>query len=290
VHILTKVLVVFAAVLSIFLTALTISYSANADRITQSISGEIANRTAAQASLAAQSADFGSEKVRLQQEKQELQNKIAQANATTSQLQSENSRLVSEKAKAENDRDANTGKVAEHIELARTQQALISSYREEVTQLRKNELDYRSQALALEARLSDLESQREVLEGSVRALQEQLTEAKLAIEGGARPGSTGRAGEPFAFIGPLIQSKVESVSKDPSSNTLLAKINVGSNDQIRENMKMFIVRDGTFIGNLVIVKTDLRWSVGRIDTLNIKDAAGKPVQVREGDVVWSKLQ
>lgn len=292
-HILTKVLVVFAAVLSIFLTALTISYAANADRITQSIYGEIATRTAAQASLGAQSADFGTEKVRLAQQIQEQNNKWAQLDAESGTLRQENSRLLSEKAKAENDRDANTGKVAEHIELAKTQQALISSYRQEVTELRKNELDYRSQALALEARLSDLESQREVLEGSVRALQEQLTEAKLVQEGqgSIRTGATGRPNEPFTSTGPLIQARIESVSKDPTSNTMLAKINVGSNDQIRENMKMFIVRDGNFIANLVIVKTDLRWSVGRIDAFTtIKDKDGKAVQVRDGDVVWSKLQ
>lgn len=291
-HILTKVLVVFAAVLSIFLTALTISYSANADRITQSIAGEIATRTAAQASLAAQSADFGTEKVNRAQQIQELNNKWAQLNAETGTLRQENSRLLSEKAKAEGDRDSITGRISELGELAKTQQALISSYREEVTQLRKNELDYRSQALALEARLSDLESQREVLEGSVRALQEQLSEAKLAQEGPIRTGGgTGRPDAPFVHLGALIQARVESVSKDPTSNTMLAKINVGSNDQIRENMKMFIVRDGNFVANLVVVKTDLRWAVGRIDAFStIKDKDGRPVQVREGDVVWSKLQ
>lgn len=289
-HILTKVLVVFAAVLSIFLTALTVSYSVNADRITKSIYVEIDKRMASEASLAAQSADFGTEKVRLQQEKQELENQLAASKTMVAQLQSERSNLTTEKAKAEDERRGITGKISELGELAKTQAALIASYRQEVTELRKNELDYRSQALALEARLSDLESQREVLEGTVRALQEQLTEAKLAQEGAVKGGTTGRAGEPFTYTGPLIQARVESVSQDPTSKAMLAKINVGTNDQIRENMKLVLVRDGNFIGNLVVVKADMRWSVGRIDTVGVKDDKGKPIQVREGDVVFSKLQ
>lgn len=290
-HILTKVLVVFAAVLSIFLTALTVSYSVNADRITKSIYVEIDKRMASETSLAAQSADFGTEKVRLQQEKQELTNTLTATRTTVAQLQSENSRVTTEKAKAEDGRRAISGQISELGELAKTQAALIAVYQKEVTELRKNELDYRSQALALEARLSDLESQREVLEGTVRALQEQLTEAKLAQEGAVKGGSTGRASEPFMFTGALIQARVESISQDPTSKAMLAKINVGTNDGIRENMKLFLVRDSTFIGNLVVVKTDMRWSVGRIDTFNtIKDKDGKPVQVREGDVVFSKLQ
>lgn len=286
-HILTKFLVVFAAVLSVFLAALTIAYSANAERITQSLSGEQSLRAQATAALAAQTAQSQSETTRLNSQIQQLARDMAERAKEVNQYQTENARLLADKNKAEASRMAIEGKIAELGELAKTQASLITSYREEVTGLRKNELDYRSQMLGLEQRMSDLESQREVLEGTVRALQEQLAEAKTAQETALKGGGTGKAGkasEPFMFTGPLIQARVESVSKDTASGAMLAKISVGSNDQIRENMKMLVIRNGQFIANLVIVQTDLKWSIGRVETL------GREVEVKEGDLVWSRAQ
>lgn len=285
-HILTKFLMVFAAVLSVFLAALTIAYSANAERITQGLVGAQAGETAARASLSSQTTLYQAEKVRLESQIQQTARDMAERAKEVNQLQSETSRLTAEKNKAESSRLAIEGKIAELGELAKTQAALITSYREEVTGLRKNELDYRSQMLGLEQRMSDLESQREVLEGTVRALQEQLAEAKMAQETALKGGTarSGKSGEPFMFTGPLIQARVETVSKDTASGATLAKISVGSNDQIRENMKLLVVRDGQFVANLIIVQTDLRWSIGRVETL------GRPVEVMAGDLVWSRAQ
>jgi TolA-binding protein len=286
VHILTKFLMVFAAVLSIFLAALTIAYSANAERITQSLAGAQAGKIGADTALSAQSALHQSETARLNDQIQQLARDMADRAKEVNQYQTDNARLMADKNKAEASRLAIEGKIAELGELARTQAALITSYREEVTGLRQNELDYRTQMLGLEQRMSDLESQREVLEGTVRALQEQLAEAKTAQETALKGGTarSGRTGEPFTFTGPLIQARIETVSKDAASGATLAKISVGSNDQIRENMKMLVIRDGQFIANLVIVQTDLRWSVGRVETL------GRTVEVKEGDLVWSRAQ
>lgn len=285
-HILTKFLMVFAAVLSVFLAALTIAYSANAERITQGLVGAQAGETAARASLSSQTTLYQAEKVRLESQIQQTSRDMAERAKEVNQLQSETSRLTAEKNKAESSRLAIEGKIAELGELAKTQAALITSYREEVTGLRKNELDYRSQMLGLEQRMSDLESQREVLEGTVRALQEQLAEAKMAQETALKGGTarSGKSGEPFMFTGPLIQARVETVSKDTASGATLAKISVGSNDQIRENMKLLVIRDGQFVANLIIVQTDLRWSIGRVETL------GRPVEVMAGDLVWSRAQ
>lgn len=292
-HILTKIFVVFAAVLSIFLAALTIAYSANADRIAQSLAGEQALREQARAALDTQVAQAKTQAVAMQAEIDKKTSEIAQREAEKNQLQTENARLQSEKNKAETARQSIESKIAELGELAKTQAAMISSYRDEVTTLRNNEIDYRKKSLDLEARLSDLESQREVLQSTVRALQEQLTEAKLAADTTARGGTPGaaRGGEaPFVYTGPRIQGKIEKLTRDPNSKSMLAKINVGSNDQIRDNMKLMVVRDNAFVANLIITQTDLKWAIGRVDTLNKLGADGKPVEVREGDVVWSKAE
>jgi len=293
VHILTKVLVVFAAVLSIFLAALTIAYSANADRISQSLAGEQALREQARAALDTQVAQAKTQQVESKTQIDKLSGEIAQREAEKNQLQTENARLLSEKNKAETARQSIESKIAEISELAKTQATMISSYRTEVTTLRDNEIDYRKKSLDLEARLSDLESQREVLQSTVRALQEQLTEAKLAQDSSLKSGGSLAKGAESAVFVPLtpIQGKVERVMLDPTSQANLARINVGTNDQVRENMKLMIVRDNNFVANLVIVQTDLKWSVGRIETVNQKlSSDGKPVEVRGGDLVMSVIK
>lgn len=287
-HILTKVLVVFAAVLSIFLAALTIAYSTNTDRITADYNQESARRVAAEALANAQLAQGGEERVRLNAQIEQLNRDLANLRSELAQLQSDNTRLLTDKNKAELDRQSIQAKIAELGETVKTQASLISSYRDEVTTLRRNELAYRKRELELDERVSDLEGQREVLMANVRSLQEQLAEAKQAVDraasGLASGAGAGGAGEPFVSSGELVTGRVDSVTKDTATGALIAKINLGTNDQIRKNQKLFIVRDGNFLANLIIIETDVRWSAGRIDTLS------RPVEVREGDQIFSRLQ
>jgi len=283
VHILTKVLVFVAAILAVFLSALTISYASNAHKITQSLSDAQLEVLAARASLA----EWGTREARWNSEKEEAVSRFAKAAADLqvelSQLRSENANLKAGKAQAEAARESIAGKIAELSELAKSQQTLLSTFSGQLASARKSELDLRSQALGLESKLSDIQSQNEVLDSTVRALREQLAEAKrIQDSGGAATASTGGAAEPFVYTGELIQGRVEQITADPSTGKTLAKINVGTNSNIRENMKLFVIRDGSFVANLIIEKTDLQWAIGRIDTL------GRQVTVGQGDLVWSR--
>lgn len=282
-HILTKVLVFVAAILAVFLSALTISYASNAHKITQSLSDAQLEVLAARASLA----EWGTREARWNSEKEEAVSRFARAAADLqvelSQLRSENANLKAGKAQAEAARESIAGKIAELSELAKSQQTLLSTFSGQLASARKSELDLRSQALGLESKLSDIQSQNEVLDSTVRALREQLAEAKrIQDSGGAATASTGGAAEPFVYTGELIQGRVEQITADPSTGKTLAKINVGTNSNIRENMKLFVIRDGSFVANLIIEKTDLQWAIGRIDTL------GRQVTVGQGDLVWSR--
>ncbi|MCC6969547.1 MAG: hypothetical protein IT434_04925 [Phycisphaerales bacterium] len=282
-HILTKVLVFVAAILAVFLSALTISYASNAHKITQSLSDAQLEVLAARASLA----EWGTREARWNSEKEEAVSRFAKAAADLqvelSQLRSENANLKAGKAQAEAARESIAGKIAELSELAKSQQTLLATFSGQLASARKSELDLRSQALGLESKLSDIQSQNEVLDSTVRALREQLAEAKrIQDSGGAATASTGGAAEPFVYTGELIQGRVEQITADPSTGKTLAKINVGTNSNIRENMKLFVIRDGSFVANLIIEKTDLQWAIGRIDTL------GRPVTVGQGDLVWSR--
>ncbi|MFO0834606.1 MAG: hypothetical protein U0638_06525 [Phycisphaerales bacterium] len=283
-HILTKVLVFVAAILAVFLSALTISYASNAQKITQSLSDAQIEVLSARASLAEQS----TRQARWDSEKEEAVSRFAKAAADLqvelSQLRSENANLKAGKAQAEAARESIAGKIAELSELAKSQQTLLATFSGQLASARKSELDLRSQALGLESKLSDIQSQNEVLDSTVRALREQLAEAKRIQDSGgaARTASAAGASEPFVYTGELIQGRVEQITADPSTGKTLAKINVGTNSNIRENMKLFVIRDGSFVANLIIEKTDLQWAIGRIDTL------GRPVTVGQGDLVWSR--
>ncbi|MCC6426497.1 MAG: hypothetical protein IT435_06720 [Phycisphaerales bacterium] len=287
-HILTKVLMVFAAVLAIFLSALAIAYSANTDKITGDYAQEAARRTAAEASAAVQIAQSNEEQSRLRAEIAQINQKAAEWEGKVKDLQRENSEQRDGRARAEARFDAIEGEKRVLAETANTQSKLLDSYRGEINKLLASDLAFRKRELELDERIGELESQREVLQANVRALQEQLTEAKMA-QGATGPGGTlalstgSRSAEPFVMSGALVRTRVDRVSTDTATGALLAQIPVGSTGGIRDNAKLYIVRDGRFIANLIVVRTDMNWAVGRIDTL------GKEVVVQAGDEVLSRL-
>lgn len=282
---LTKVLVIIAAVLSLFLSALVISYSFNTDQILQDRDNQVAQTLAAKGQLADYTAQASAAKVAWDKEREALNTQLTDREGRARELERVNAELTRSKAKAEQDLQAITLKIAELGETVKTQATLLTGYRDEVTSLRKNELRFREQAVQSDDRISDLESQNEVLTQSVRALREQLEEARLAREGGSSMGVfSASSKEPFVDTGIPVTGSIENVTTDPSTGSTLVKINLGSNDRIRENQKLFISRGNQFVANLVIVKTDMRYAIGRVDTLN------REVSVQNGDSVTTRLQ
>lgn len=285
-HFVTKFFVVCAAVLSLFLSALVIAYSVNADRITADYQAESQRRIAMEASTQDQAGRHGLELARMKEQLSALERDLLDRSTKLNELEAANATLQTDKAKAEARVTTFDSRIAQLTETLTLQTTLATKLRDEVAASRKGELTFRTQSLQMEDRISDLESQNEVLGQTVRALQEQLAEARLAIDQGKTgvAAATGGTSEPFTFTGPLISGRVEKVTRDPSTGNLLAQINLGANDQIRQNMKLFIGRGTEFIGNLVVVSTDLKTAVGKVDLL------GRTVDVREGDTVVSRLQ
>lgn len=285
---LTKVLVIIAAVLSLFLSALVIAYSVNTDRILSDRDAEVARSQAALASAAENANQAGAAKAAWEKERSGLQQQIAERSSKAVELERVNAELSRGKSKAEQELQAITLKIAELGDTVKTQATLLSGYRDEVSALRKNELRFREQAVQADDRISDLESQNEVLTQGVRALREQLEEARLTRESGTGAmgilAGSSRAGEPFVDTGIPVTGTIESVTTDPSTGSTLVKINLGSNDRIRDNQKLFVSRGKDFVANLVIVKTDMRFAIAKVDTLSRK------VDVQTGDAVTSRLQ
>jgi hypothetical protein len=278
VHIVTKVLVVFAAVLAVLLSALTMAYAVNSDRVVASIASERDQRQAIQTQLTQSSAQAGEEKLHLTRQLDETRREIAARESKIRDLESERSTLLTRVEKADGRAEAIRGEIGQLNASVGTLTRLTQNYRDEVTQLRDNELGYRRREIDLVDRINDLESQREVLEQSTRALQEQLAEARRAIE--TQGVTTGGAGRTAAYTPSIsINGRVTNVIKDPATGKPMAMINVGANNSVRENMQLVITRNGQFVGNLIITRTDLQWALGEIDYL------GRKVEVQAGDTV-----
>ncbi len=283
VHGLTKILVIVAAILSVFLSAMVIAYAANTDRIQADYAAAMQKKEVADAALSAGNAQWSTEQGRLTGQITEKTNEISNLQQRISALDLERANLATDKAKAEVARDSVEAKVKELSEAVRTGQELLKNYSEEVRTLRKNELAYKQAQLDLEQRLSDVESQRDVLQASNRALQEQLAEAKQSLGKGTPIASLGAAGDNQPFVATqLINGRIEDVQKDSASSKTLVRLSVGSNSGVAKNMKFYVIRDGNWIGNLVVVQPDLRFSVAEV-TLAPKD------EIKAGDMILSRL-
>lgn len=286
-HWLTKAFVLAAAVLAVLLSALTIAYSSNADKIVGDYYDEQARRTSAEALAQGAESKFASERAEMNAKVAVLGRDITALQTQVSQLQAENAKLLLGKNSAEDERRLTLSKLDELQITARTQASLIQSYRDETNTLRGNEQRSQREKNEMGDRISDLEAKREVLEQSLRSLQEQLAEARTGLENalsGATASKTAAgSSEAFTFSGPIIRGRVDEVGSDAATGSTLVKINVGSADNVRDNMKFYVVRGNEFVGTLTVVKTDLKHAIAKVTLTGGKGA------VTTSDMVLSRI-
>ncbi len=284
-HILTKVFIVFAAVLSLVLSVLTMAYAYNADTIRSQYTDALQQAATAKADATAQKSAYADTSARQQQQISELQGLLADLDARNADLVRENTTLVAGKQKAENRALAIENQIGDSLQTTKAQAAVIDSMRQDNAKLRESELSLRTASLELEDRVNDLASQNDVYQATVRALREQLAaaqrDAELAMSGAS--GSLG-SDTPYEASGPVIRGRVSRVSFDEASGQPLIEVDIGSNDRLSENMKLHVGRGTSeFIATLVVVRTDLQTAVARVVLTN----AG--ASVREGDLVVSRF-
>jgi hypothetical protein len=285
VHILTKVFVLFAAVLSIMMAALAISFSVNADRILADYDAALERAQSAETSLAAYKSTGAQEKATLEEDKGRLQDELASRDSDIRRLEAANSELRIGLRQAESERVSITSKIAQLGVTTETQANIISEYKDELSRLRSAELDYRDEKIDLEKQLGDLESQVIVYEQVKRALQEQLEEVRRLVDNGGSTATVAfNSNSATEIPGAPISGRIDEVRSDPNTGDLLVKINLGTNDRISNNARMYVHRNGaTYLGELVVFRVDLNHAVARV-------AYTAPGQsIREGDQVLSKL-
>jgi hypothetical protein len=261
VHVVTKILVVFCAVLSLLLAALTMSYSSNAAALRD-------NHRQLEAAKQATDAINNDLKSSLDLAKAAqdtlLQAERSKNDATQrmlTEIQAERARLLTQLEQAKAAAEGVSNRIAQLAATAETLAKMNSSYRDEVTALRDDSLSANRREIELTDRIRDLEGQREVLEQTARALREQLREVQLA--GTKNATTTGTDGS-FEHVGAPIFARVVQVKKLPSGEDAVT-ISEGSNRDIKPNMKLNIIRGDKFLGTIIVVQADTNSAIGRIN-------------------------
>ena len=285
-HILTKVFVVLAAVMSLMLAAATMIYAHNAEAVrTQYETAEL-SRIGSERALATQSESHTREVGTLMADISALEQRNSQVRADLESAQAESERLRREKLTAEAEAERIRGQITQFGVASETQATLIENYKDEVGELRDDELRFREERLELEDAIADLSSQLEVLQQENRALQEQLASANADLEAaqtGVTAGASGETDGPVTLAGSPVFGAVSAVRTEDATGKTLVQIDLGANDRMRENVKLLVFRGTTFVANVVIKDVDLQDSLGEV-TLT---APGMSVQ--SGDRVTTRL-
>lgn len=286
-HIVTKVLVVVAAVLSVLLAGLSIAYTSNADRISREIRTERDRSAKAEAQVAEINAQADSERSALQQKVSALESVITTLTTDSSKLQGEKAGLLAEAAELRQSSATHGAQIDQFTAVIKTYAELNKAQSEELAKLRDRELQNARREIELADRINDLSSQLEVCNETGRSMQERLVQIQddlaRAQGGGGAAAAAGADGAAFLKAPRDFRGRVTSVRRE-ADGSMMISIDAGTNDQLRERMKLSIVRD-RFIATMVLTKVDQNEAVGRIELLN-PSAAG---DVQIGDLVQPTL-
>lgn len=280
-HILTKFLVIVAAVLAILLSGLSIAYSSNAQRLRESIDNEKKQAEAAKALASEATSQAAAERESLQQKIDASQAQLTSVRQTITQLQGDNATLLADKKRLELESASYQARIDQFIALSEAHAKLDEARAKELEDLRQKQLAYARKEIELGDRINDLSGQLEVSQETGRALQEQLVQARQELDrvksGGSLADASGLKKAPPTFRG-----RITNVTKDQTTGATLVTINAGSSDRLSEKMELNIVRDG-FIAKLVLTRVDLNTAIGTVNFL------GRDVQVQVNDLVMPTL-
>lgn len=279
-HILTKFLVIMAAVLAILLSGLSIAYSSNAQRLREAIDAERANAAAASGTAASEMAAHATIRDEFEAKLKSLSESVQSLNQSIAQLQGENAELLADKRRLELETSAYQARIDQFIALSEAHAKLDEARAAELEELRQKQLSYARKEIELGDRINDLAGQLEVSQETSRSLQEQLVSSRQELDRAKSGGLTDASG--LKKAPPTFRGRITNVTRDDSTGSTMVTINAGTNDRLTEKMELNIVRDG-FLAKVVLTRVDLNTAVGTVNFL------GRDVQVQVNDLVMPTL-
>ncbi len=282
-HIVTKVLVVFCAVLSVLLAALTVTYAANASTLADEAEALRTQLDVQAGANSAQASAWESAKRNLEAERDALLADRAGLRTDLSRAQAGERQARADLNEVEQASELAESKVGQLAATVRQQTQLLAALRDEGERLRTELLEGSRREIELVERITELENSNEVLTQNIRAMREQLAEARRTMASGMNPAS-GDSVQTFD-PGVSIRTRVIDVT-DVDSGERLVVIDEGSSGGVRDGMQFDIVRGDLFVGSIEIVSVEAQTAVGRI-TLGSTEAG---VTVEPNDEALSSIQ
>lgn len=263
-HVLTKMFVALAAVLSVALAALTMAYAVNADRVADGLLAARAEAQAAGASLQNSESQHATRMDAAQEQINSLSDQLQDARRELEQIRDERSRIEGELASAQRARTAVENQLAVFGQGFETQSKLIATLNSENTALRESDLRSRREALELADQLNDAEGRFQVAVQTIRNQELVIADLRDELQGrGTRlsGGRTGGTSGSFTASG-TYSGQVTAVNQ--GNEETLVEINVGTNEGLSSGAQLFVTRGTNWIANIEVIQADLNASVARI--------------------------
>jgi len=275
VHVLTKIFIVLVSLLAIMMVPLVVVYAQNEETFKSKYDQSQAQANVANTRLQAETSRNATAEGRLKTEselllrdKRELTDQLAQKDVEIRRLESELVTARSMQAEIRTD-------IGVMAVTAQANQELTESLVEELRSLRERALSSERQIVELDEALRDVTSQLSVAIAARRALEEELQQVRdehadamsrisefVAVHGDL---PSGRAN---IGVYPDINLDATIISVRRNGDQILAEIDAGTRDGVKQGWTMIISQGGTFIGNLRIISVDINKATGVISHEN----------------------
>lgn len=276
-HILTKFLVVAAAILSVLLSGMSITYAANVSKVKQELTLEKIRVAQAQTARTEAVASLEAEKTGAIAQKLALEQDYNQLVSSRDALKGEVARLQAEVNKLQLLTVTHEARIDEFRAVIETNTEIMKAQSDELVSIREDLIRKTQREIELNDRVNELTARNDALTEANRLLQEQIQ--RLREMGGGGTTTADGSGPGLAPAG--FRARVTSVTASPSGGNLI-EIDAGSSDGLRQDMRLDVVRNGSWVASIVLSRVDLNESVARIDFI------GQGNQVRSGDTVQSR--
>jgi len=292
VHILTKIFIVLVSLLAVMLTPLVVVFASNEGTFRTKFLEESAKAKAASAELVKANESQNVAASRFLAERTEFNATIAQLRAERDAKESDVRRVEVELAATRANQASMAAQLATLAAAAKADSELKELLVKDLRDERDKALSAEKRFIEIDERLRKTENDFATSEAARRDLQEQIRQIM-----DQRDRAMGEVNRYYAIFGKLPETQVAAatvpdrdisssvVNVRRSSDGVLAEIDAGSRDGVREGWVMTIAEGGNFVANLRIIKVDINRSTGVVE-LEDRSARG---EVRAGQRVFSRL-